>query len=314
MANCPNCGAELAPSVLSCANCRMPLPPGSGLASGVGQWSHPTGPPGQSGHSDHTVVRPGASGYLPSQDASWAPPPQQRAIPLDSANQGYRGGQGYPGDPGYGADPQHRGAPAGSPPTAGYGVTVPPPGPHGPQGPHGSPEVDPRERRQRRNTITLIVLAAVVLAIALVSGLVVVMSINGESTAGESAEPKAPTTAPVTQAPPPPSTSDSGTDAPSSTATTPSPSPTPEKGPTTTAKDAQTCSPGLQVPAKGTTCEFAKAVRAKVDDADPKAVEFKIRAHSSVTKKDYTMSCVRNSVLTTCKGGNDAVVWIHNGG
>jgi len=54
----------------------------------------------------------------------------------------------------------------------------------------------------------------------------------------------------------------------------------------------------------------AKAVAA----ADPAAVDLKVKAHSPVTKKDYTMTCVRNSVLTTCTGGNNATVWIRNGG
>lgn len=271
MDTCPNCGAELAPSVLSCGHCRMPLTPGAaGASSGVGA-------PRGHGYGDQVGRQP--DGYLPSRDASWPSAPAARPVPL------------------------HTGA--------GHG---PPPG----------PGEDPRQRRQRRNTITLVVLASVVLAIALVSGLVVVFSLSGAPAADESAVPQAPSQAP-TQPPPasassgaPPSQSAPSQSAPSQSAPTPTPTPTstptPQQGPTTTAADAQTCAPGLQVPAKGTSCEFARAVRAKVAEVGGDEVEFSVRAHSPVTKKDYTMECVRNDVLTTCTGGNNAVVWIHNGG
>lgn len=158
----------------------------------------------------------------------------------------------------------------------------------------------------------MVVLASVVLAIALISGLVVVLSLSGEPTTGESAGPTLPASAPPSSAAPPPPAPSPSSAAPTPSASSPTPTPTPEKGPTTTAADAQTCAPGLQVPSKGTSCEFAREVAKQVEAADPEAEEFTVKAHSPVTKKDYEMSCVRNSVLTTCTGGNNAVVWIHN--
>src|SRR5699024_5027792 len=174
MDTCPNCGAELAPSVLSCGHCRMPLSPGTtGASSGVGA---PRGP----GHGHHAEGP--SDGYLPSRDASWPTAPAARPVPLHT--------------------------------TAGHG---PPP----------EPPEDPRQRRQRRNTITLVVLASVVLAIALVSGLVVVFSLSGTSAAGDSAVPQAPSQAPTQ---PPPAATPAASAPPSQPAApathTPTPSPT----------------------------------------------------------------------------------------
>ncbi|HIT75049.1 MAG TPA: hypothetical protein IAA98_05640 [Candidatus Avipropionibacterium avicola] len=289
MANCPNCGAELAPSVLSCARCRMPLPPtqpGSGLwdPQSSGLWQTPAAPQGQ---------QP-PPGPMPQSQPSMPSSPARGASQYSPQSQ-------YPPQARYSPQP-----PQPSPGTGG-GAFLPPDDPE-----------DERQRRNRRNTITLISLAAGVLLIALVSGIVVAVSTLSPSESAESAVPQAPTSAPVTEAPPPPdpTTPPPSTEAPPTSASPSRPpsSKKPEKGPTTTAKGTKWCTDTVGVPKSGTTCEFAEKVAAAVRKADPDAEEFTVDAHSPVTKKDYTMSCVRNSVLITCTGGNNATVWIKVGG
>jgi hypothetical protein len=57
-----------------------------------------------------------------------------------------------------------------------------------------------------------------------------------------------------------------------------------------------------------TSCDFALSVR----DAWVAAGEGdrSVRAHSSVTDQDYTMIC-SGSPVTTCRGGNSAVVYLY---
>lgn len=298
MVNCPNCGAEVAPTVLTCARCRMPLPPelvqqstGWGAGDAIGdQPGDPLGgrplfrPEGPSG----TGAGAGGGAELPGHDPYDSPvvPSPAPAAPYPTLQQ-----------------------PTYVPPQTEYGWQTPPPVEP------AEPVVDERGERQRKNTITLLALGAGVLAIALISAVVVAVSLNRPS--ADATAPVAPATRATGTAPAPPSpTGGPATSAaptvPSTPATT-APS-SPEKGPTTLPSDARWCNPTVAVPASGTSCEFAAAVATAVAAADPAAVDFKVNATSPVTKKDYTMDCVRNSVLITCTGGNNATVWIRNGG
>ena len=55
-----------------------------------------------------------------------------------------------------------------------------------------------------------------------------------------------------------------------------------------------------------TSCEFAQNVREKYFSVPGDSVQ--IDVFSPVTKKTYTMACVRDGDWVTCRGGNNAVV------
>ena len=60
-----------------------------------------------------------------------------------------------------------------------------------------------------------------------------------------------------------------------------------------------------------TSCPFAFAVRDAYLRSGPKGQARVILAASPVTGLTYTMSCVPESGIVVCRGGNDAVVHIY---
>lgn len=60
-----------------------------------------------------------------------------------------------------------------------------------------------------------------------------------------------------------------------------------------------------------TSCEFAQSVRTAYLAAGPKGESRTVRAFSPVTGETYTMSCVPESGIVVCRGGNNAVVHIY---
>jgi len=67
----------------------------------------------------------------------------------------------------------------------------------------------------------------------------------------------------------------------------------------------QDCGDGI-LAGPNTSCPFAHNVREAYFAVPGDSVE--IEAHSPVTGKTYTMSCVRTGDNVTCRGGNEAVV------
>lgn len=67
----------------------------------------------------------------------------------------------------------------------------------------------------------------------------------------------------------------------------------------------QNCGGGVFA-GSSTSCEFAQNVREKYFSVPGDSVQ--IDVFSPVTKKTYTMACVRDGDWVTCRGGNNAVV------
>lgn len=71
------------------------------------------------------------------------------------------------------------------------------------------------------------------------------------------------------------------------------------------AGDQNDCGGGVFA-GSSTSCEFAQNVRATYFSVPGDSVQ--IDVFSPVTKKTYTMACVRDGDWVTCRGGNSAVV------
>lgn len=74
----------------------------------------------------------------------------------------------------------------------------------------------------------------------------------------------------------------------------------PQQGP------SRNCGGGVAA-GPNTSCAFALNTAREWVDTSGGAV---IQVYSSATKKTYTMKCRTNSTGTTCRGGNDAIVYI----
>jgi hypothetical protein len=70
-------------------------------------------------------------------------------------------------------------------------------------------------------------------------------------------------------------------------------------------EDQKDCGGGVYA-GSNTSCPFAQNVREKYFSVPGDSVE--IDVFSPVTKKTYTLACVRTGDHVTCRGGNDAVV------
>ncbi len=187
---------------------------------------------------------------------------------------------------------------------------------------------EPDEPAQPPKGRVRLVMAAVLLLVAAVAAWGI-GTLKGELTGGTAATVTrtvtATSTPPTTTARPTPSVQTATpvvrpptTASPTTTATPTTPATTPKTTVTTTRPavtlpgGARVCDGGSGVRSAAgtpkTSCSFAQSVR----DAWVAAGQGdgSIRAHSSVTDQDYSMTC-SGAPLTTCRGGNNAVVYLY---
>ena len=100
--------------------------------------------------------------------------------------------------------------------------------------------------------------------------------------------------------------------APAAPSATPSPTPTPTPTPTPVAfpAGATQCSDSVAVNSS-TSCQFALNVETAFKASSASGGTVQVTATSPVTNKTYSMSCVvATGSVTTCTGGNNAVVYL----
>ncbi len=183
---------------------------------------------------------------------------------------------------------------------------VPPPRP--PEGPRAGPTdrataatAEPSPGRRPGPSGTVVTVAAVVGVLVVAAALVLLWlsSRQGPQTAADLAGATSSTTSP----------SDSGSSSPSSSSSSSS-SASPPAGATHCAGGANAgrrAATGNDV----TSCEFALNVRdAWVASGSDGSSPTKLQVNSPVTKKNYTMTC-SGDPLVTCRGGNGALVYLY---
>ncbi|MEE3849943.1 serine/threonine-protein kinase [Gordonia sp. LSe1-13] len=87
-------------------------------------------------------------------------------------------------------------------------------------------------------------------------------------------------------------------------AETPTPAPAPPA-------DSSSCAPGVSVGTAVTSCPFAVEVRNEYLRTGPQGAPRVVVAYSPVTGTAYQMSCLPEGGLVTCRGGNNAVVYVY---
>lgn len=150
---------------------------------------------------------------------------------------------------------------------------------------------------RRRNTLTIVVLAVggVLLVLA---GVATWFAVSSEGSSGESVTTSpVPTRGPVTR---------TETQAPRSVGPPAGATPCPSTYGTT--GEFTTSAAGNSV----TSCPFAESVRRAYAESGPvDQAPRTVMATSPVTGQSYAMTCAFQSGLVTCRGGNDALVYIY---
>lgn len=210
-------------------------------------------------------------------------------------------GAGAPGSGGYGSGPYVSGPPP--PPGSGpvpYGPAASGPVGYGPSPQPYQPMSPPPGRSGNRTVVGILVGLIVVFVVGL--GVLAAVLFMRDRGGGDTARQEAVTVtadAPVTTTPAP---------------TTTSMRRTPPAGSTPCAQVyGQTGAfSGSAVGNAITSCAFAEEVRLAYSRSGPPAqLPRSIPVYSPVTGSTYSMSCIDTGAVTTCTGGNDAVVYVY---